>query len=272
MTVTAPERLEVDARAHPPIVEFYSLFPSAKAPERASQDLVGSMPVRAVQRCAPLVAASGFGYYVYSPFDFALRWDGQETFLAYLEDGEPGPWISLAGNACPLIPTEKEILGALPAERRAALAETGADKLHLINCDPREMSLFEMTPGIVARTAPGWSLLVRPVPNLRPIAGMRVLEGILESSWYRNFVPVTGRLTEAGRVVRFYRNYPLACLQPIPDIAYQPSTLDRFTVATGFDAMPDDVFAELIDNLERREKQPAGSYRAESRRRARVND
>ena len=58
-----------DMTSAAPTVEFFSIYRDAPLPARASDDLMGAMPVRAAQFCVPLKAASGLGFYVYPPVD-----------------------------------------------------------------------------------------------------------------------------------------------------------------------------------------------------------
>jgi hypothetical protein len=253
-----------------PIVELFSVYPQAPPPQPASANLRGSMPVRAVQHCAPITAASGFGFYLYPSFDFALRWDGELCELSLLEDNEPVAWKSMSGNAAPQIPDHEQVWGGMAPERRQQMLAAGEDELSSINFDPRDPNTFELHTGVIARTRPGWSLLVRAVPNLPPIPGLRVLDGILETSWFRGMVPVTGRVTDVGRVVRVHRNYPLACVQPVPDVAYDPRTMSEARIGDGgFNELPDDVWDEMIENFARRNHERVlGSYKSESRKRS----
>src|SRR5690349_25028078 len=67
-----------------PTAEFFSIYEGAPLPTPASVDLMGALPIRAAQFCVPIKAASGLGFYVYPPVDFAVRWDGQRTDVGSL--------------------------------------------------------------------------------------------------------------------------------------------------------------------------------------------
>ena len=69
---------------------------------------MGAMPVRAAQFCVPLKAASGSGFYVYPPVDFAVRWDGQRSDVSWLDDrGRTTDWEPLDGGADVSCPTAR---------------------------------------------------------------------------------------------------------------------------------------------------------------------
>jgi hypothetical protein len=79
---------------------------------------------------------------------------------------------------------------------------------------------------------------------------------------------VTGRLTEPGRIVRVHRNYPIACVQPIPDAAFDPDLYRDASIVAGIDQVPDDVWSEMVANFERRNHSAVGgTYKREVRRR-----
>jgi hypothetical protein len=247
-----------------PHVELFSLIPGHQAFSPASPSVGGSLPVRAMQLCGPVVSASGYGWYVFAPLDFALRWDGDHTEWSPLVDNEPTGWRSLSGGVDVPLPGGEEILAADPV-RREMLAAAGRTQLAFLNADPREMSQVEFIPNVFARTSPGWSLLVRSLPNRKPVTGLRLLEGIMETAWYHNLIPVVLKLTEPGRVVRIHRQMPLACLQAVPDVAYQPATMTDAVVRQGLAAIPDEDFERFVTAQARRNLEPNGGYRREQR-------
>jgi hypothetical protein len=247
-----------------PHVELFSLIPGHHAVSPASPSVGGSLPVRAMQLCGPVVSASGYGWYVFAPLDFALRWDGDHTEWSPLADNEPTAWRSLSGGVDVPLPGGDEILAADPV-RREQLAAAGRTQLAFLNADPREMSQVEFIPNIFARTSAGWSLLVRNLPNRKPITGVRLLEGIMETSWYHNLLPIVLKLTDPGRVVRIHRQMPLACIQAVPDVAYQPATMADAVVHEGLGAIPDEDFARFVAAQARRNLEANGGYRREQR-------
>lgn len=250
-----------------PGVEFFTLYPDANPPVPASETVSGSLPVRAQQFCPPVVAGSGLGWYLFPPVDFALRWDGQESELAFVEDGQLGSWHPLAGAVDLFLPDGIDHFGALPEARRDALkGMLPPEGLPIANADPRAMNVLELQFGLVVRTPPGWHSLVRSVPNW-PFGGYQVLDGILETSWFRGLVPVVVRLTDPGRVVRFFRDFPAAALQLVPESSCRRETKAGAVVVRGAAAFPEDVWREHaeIRSTRFRHERP-GNYRLEQRR------
>jgi hypothetical protein len=84
-TGLVPAERKEPMREPEPLVEFFLLYPDAPLPEPASNSVRGSLPSRAVRLCQPILAASAFGWYVFPPVDFALRWDGHATEWSLLE-------------------------------------------------------------------------------------------------------------------------------------------------------------------------------------------
>lgn len=256
----------------PLTVEIYSLLPDNKPPERASIDVRGSLPSRAVQLCPPVTAASSFGWYVFPPADFALRWDGQHTEWSLLGDNEPTGWRSLAGGYDALLPGAAEYIGGLPERFRhdIDIFERRGGAPPFLDADPRAQNTIEVTTGTVARTPPGWWLLARAVPNWPQDRGVQILDGLVESDWYRSTIPTIVRLTEPHRVVRFYREFPLMVLQPVHRSTIAALGDASLVVASGLAEWPPDVWAEFVEMRRRREDPDSrGTYRREQRRRNR---
>lgn len=231
-----------------PAIEFFHYLREAAMPRPIMDMVPGFLPHRAHQYCPPVSQASGYGWAIFPPVDFALKWDGKETQLAFLVDNEPERWHSLAGGREVWIPEEYRDYGELSEQRRAELDEiTGPEGILLANCDPRAQENVELMFGLIARTSPGWASLVRSTPNL-PNQGYQVLEGVIETSWYQSWVPVIIRLIDRDRVVRFYRDLPAATLSLVPEIAYAPTTMRQAKVVPGgIAAIPDNVWADHVD-------------------------
>jgi hypothetical protein len=231
-----------------PRVEFYHYLRDAPMPRPIMDIVPGFLPHRAHQYCPPVSQASGYGWAVFPPVDFALRWDGRETQLSFLADNEPERWQSLAGGREIWLPEDSRDYGELDEGREQELVDiTGPEGILLANCDPRAPENVELMFGLIARTAPGWASLVRGTPNL-PNQGYQVLEGVIETSWYQSWVPVILRLLDRDRVVRFYRDLPAATISLVPEIAYAPSTMRAAkVVAGGIAAIPDDVWADHVE-------------------------
>lgn len=256
-------------------IEIYTLYPDVRAPERASGSVRGSLPSRAVQHCPPVTAASGFGWYVYPPVDFALRWDGSATEWSLLEENEPTQWRSLAGGYDVKLPVMDEQIANAPERFRADIDifEFHDGGVGFVDADPRGPHNVEIITGTVARTSPGWCLLARGVPNWPHANDHQVLEGLVETDWYRSTIPTIIRLTTAGKIVRFYRNLPLMLLEPVHRTTFAAMGAATLTVGRGLAEWPDDVWAEYVAmRRERQDPTKRSAYRREQRKQGRISD
>jgi hypothetical protein len=59
-----------------PIVTFYRLIPDCRVPKRGDRSVGGTVPTRAFRYCEPLCQASAFGWYLFPPLNFELKWEG----------------------------------------------------------------------------------------------------------------------------------------------------------------------------------------------------
>ncbi|HEY3009302.1 MAG TPA: DUF6065 family protein [Micromonosporaceae bacterium] len=253
-------------------VEIYTIYPDVRSPERASATVRGSLPSRAVQHCPPVSAASGFGWYVYPPADFALRWDGRESEWSLLAENEPTQWRSLAGGHDAQLPDVKTYLADAPERFRKDMdiLRRFDGGFPFVDADPRAGNMIEVTTGTVARTSTGWCLLARPVPNWPDTGGVQILDGLVETDWYRSTIPTILRLTEPGRTVRFYRDIPIMALQPVHRSTFEAVGSTPLTVGRGLHDWPDDIWAEYVHmRRERDDPTRRSAYRREQRRRAR---
>jgi Family of unknown function (DUF6065) len=253
-----------------PTVEFFLLNPEVRPPEPASRDVRGSLPARAARICPPVTAAASFGWYVFPPIDFALRWDGHGTDWSPLTGNEPDRWRSLAGGRDALLTHTRRFLDAAPEgyQEDLDIFDYVERTIPFMDADPLAANQIELISGLVARTSPGWCLLSRGVPNWPGSYDHQVLEGVVETDWYRGYVPTMIRLTRQDRVVRFYRDQPVMVVQPIPRIALAATGRDAVRYQ-GIGAFPDDAWREFVAARRRRQGAPgAGSYAAERRRRA----
>jgi hypothetical protein len=199
-----------------PLVTFYRLIEAARLPQRADRAAGGTLPTRAARFCDAVTAASAFGWYLFPPLDFSLLWDGTEVFWAY--DGVED-WLPLTAAQFPHFARQFDT--AAPEVARG--------------CSPPfltalpEPGMVQIWSGMIARTAPGWSLLVRPLANLPAGGGYALFEGIVETDRWFGPLFTNLRLTRTDRPVRFQADYPLAQVQPLPRTLYADATLEAMT-------------------------------------------
>jgi len=215
----APGVLPVaDAGAGRPHTTFYRLIPEVRLPQRADRSASGTLPVRAARYCDAVTQASGFGWWLFAPLSFSLLWDGNDVFWTWkgqddyypLADAAQFPGFASTFNAV----APDELQGCSPPFL-TALPEPG----HV-----------QVWSGLMARTAPGWSLLIRPLANIPTRGGFALYEGIVETDRWFGPLFTNLRLTRTDQPVHFDANFPLAMVQPLPRFLYSEETVAAMNI------------------------------------------
>lgn len=154
-----------------PIVTFHRIVESAPLPLRADKSALGTLPAAAFQYCEAVRAASGWGWYVFPPVDIHLLWNGVD--IDYQVEGQ---WQRL-----------KSI--GLSDAFADAWDEHAPEPLQ--GCWPPFMTAIP-SPGVVqvwtgylVSTAPGWSVDVGPLANIRQSRDFACFEGLIETDSFK---------------------------------------------------------------------------------------
>ncbi|WP_329563528.1 DUF6065 family protein [Streptomyces uncialis] len=252
-----------------PDIEFFSLYEEVREPELGSPDLKGSLSARAARVCSPITAASGFGWHIYPPVDFAVRWDGLGSEWSLLDGNDPVAWQSLSGAQDGMLPQAAAVRAS--AEKAGLEGVDVFDKYGgappFIQADPRNPHMLEVITGLLARTPANLWLLVRDVPNWPRAGDHQILEGIIETDWYRAYLPTMVRLTQQNRIVRFHRHIPIMAVQPIARSTVQMARRPAATYR-GVANFPDGVWKEFVSWRKRKQDpQNRAAYVREQRER-----
>lgn len=239
-----------------PDVTFYRLIPDARAPMRADRSALGTMPTRAFRYCDAMTTASSFGWHLFPPMAFSLLFDGHEVLAAW--DGSGG-WFPLSSVQFPDF--EAVFDGAAPEDIRGfappflgALPEPG---------------VVQLWTGLVARTAPAWSLLIRPCANVPATRGFEPFEGVVETDRWFGPLFVNLRLTRTHSPIEITPDWPIAMAQPVPQIAYRDASL-RLGPVIELAALSDEDWDGYRQTVVRKSILPVrqpGSYAVEARKR-----
>jgi hypothetical protein len=204
-------------------VEFFRLLPGIRLPKRAERSAAGYLPSRAMRYCDALTSATGYGYWIFPPMDIRLLWDGEQVFWSY---GEDETWLPLSGTdsgavqfpgyAAQFDGTVPEFLRGYSPPFLTALPELGG---------------VQIWTGLVARTRPGWSLLVRSPVNLPTIPGLVAWEGVVETDIWFGPLFTNVRLTRTDVPVHIRAYAPFLQLQPVPQLAYSDEIQSSFSCA-----------------------------------------
>lgn len=236
-----------------PQVELTQLYPGAPAPVKADRALSGSIPLRAWQHCEPLMAASGWGFWMYPPFLMALLYDGTDIYWTRLDDPD-------ASDAEP-----EWFMQGIPYP---GFADRWSE--HIPDMDPpglvsmAEPGLVQLFPGVIGNTAPGWSMYLSAAINIPERQGYEVLAGIIETDWYGGPLAPVLRLTKIDEPIVLRADVPLFSAVPVPRSAYMSE------LGTVVDAEPRH-FEMIRESLAPRNiDAETGGYRRRTRRRART--
>ena len=245
-----------------PLVTFYQLFPTAPAPRRADQSLNGSMPTRAYHYCEPFRVASGYGWHLFPPIDFELLWDGSRV-----------RWRTAAASLWAVLDTA-DLPGLLGLWRlQAPVIDVLQRPVYFMHAPTGEPGIVMIWSGFLARTRPGWSLLMRGPANQPQDPAYEVLEGIVETDWWFGPIASNLRLRKTDVPIRFSTHTPLFQAQPIPQEAYAEENLNAIGLVQGLSQLtPEDWEAYKRALLPRNSPGTTrpGWYRAEVQQRRRA--
>ena len=241
------------------VVTFYRLIPDCPSPQRADRSAGGMLPTRAFRYCDPVTTASAFGWWIFPPTAFSLGFDGTNVTWTYPDAGQWHP------------------LGATQFPDFAAYFDEHAPP-HLKGFSPPFMTAFpepglvQIWSGLIARTKPGWSLLVRPVPNFARSQCYELFEGIVEAdSWFGPLF-INLRLKKTGVPIQFPAGMPLFHVQPVERKVYESRLLDEFAVINAIDEWSPadwDDYRETVVAPNLMTDKPPGQHAAKLRRRRR---
>ncbi|HEY1410723.1 MAG TPA: DUF6065 family protein, partial [Rhodopila sp.] len=232
-----------------------------RMPQRADRSAAGSLPTRAFRYCEAATSAAAFGYYLFPPIGFSVQWDGHDIMWTFEGAAE---WLPLRGAA--QFPGYRDYFdGIAPSEIKefsppflAALQEPG---------------LLQVWMGLVVRTAPNWSLLVRAPANLPRNGGWEPFEGIVESDRWFGPLITNLRLTKTNVPIDFKPDFPLLQVQPIPRQVYEDATLNNYEIVPELTQFTPEDWDDYYDTVVRPNSQvvrPRGQYAAAARKRRSV--
>ena len=210
----------VHATAQPSTVQFFRIVEQARMPQRADRSAGGTLPARAARFCDAVTLAAAFGWYVFPPMDFSLLWDGADIFWTYdaVDRWMPLSTVQFPNFSARFDAAAPEYLRGCSPPFLSTLAEPGA---------------VQIWSGLLARTAPDWSLLVRAPANLPLPGGYVMYEGIVETDRWFGPLFTNIRLTRTDVPVRLRADFPLFQAQPLPRAVYDEAVMSAMSVVSG---------------------------------------
>ncbi len=256
-TIASPPAAQQAAPRKSPLVVFHRVLPFGRLPQRADRSGAGSMPTRAFRYCEPSSSASGFGYYIFPPISFSLLWDGQD--IRWTFDGA-SDWMPLKSVQYPGF---RDLFDSIAPQE---IQEYAPPFLVAF----QEPGLFQMWTGIIARTAPGWSLMIRPPVNVPRPGGYEPFEGIIETDRWFGPLITNIRLTKTDVPINFSSEFPLVQVLPIPRQSYDEATLNNYELVPDLKQFTPEDWDDYYDTVVRphvQETRPRGQYAAAARKR-----
>jgi len=249
--------LPAQAAAKPKLITFHRFIPTARMPQRADRSAAGSLPTRAFRYCEPATTASGFGYYLFPPIGFSVQWDGHDIMWTFQGAGD---WFPLKSVQFPGFRDHFDSIA--PDE----IKEFSSPFLGAL----QEPGMIQLWTGLVVRTAPGYSLLVRAPANLPRSGGWDAFEGIVETDRWFGPLITNLRLTKTNVPIDFRPDYPLLQVQPIPRYVYEESNLNNYEIVPELNQLTPEDWDDYYDTVVRPNSQtvrPRGQYAAAARKR-----
>ncbi len=172
--------------------------------------------------CEALTSATGYGYWFFPPVDLDLLWDGEQVFWSFSDTDE---WFPLSGTDAAAI----QYPGFSDTFDQLVPAALKGMSPPFLTAMP-ENGIIQVWTGFLAKTRPGWSLLVRAPVNLKPIPGLFTWEGIVETDLWFGPLFNNFRFIKTDTPVKLRANTPFIQVQPIPQVAYRDETVADFSV------------------------------------------
>lgn len=179
----------------------------------------GIIPARALRYCEAITTASAFGYYVFLPLSFKVVWDGHDMLWTY--DGVD-EWLPLTRDGVQYPQLAQRFDEIAPPELRGFVPPFLTPSIQ-----PGQLQVWT---GSIAKTAPGWSLLIRSVANLPNSPAYQMFEGIIETDTW--FGPLFNniRIVKTDTPIEFRTDTPFLQVQPVRKEYYADKFLRNFDV------------------------------------------
>ena len=201
-----------ESKVMPSVVTFHKASPAATSPLRGDKAALGTLPTAAYQYCEPVRTASSFGWYIFPPSDIRLLWNGVDLYYAV-----EGEWCEL--NSVALSDefvqhwddnAPEDLKGHWPPFMTALFVQ----------------GMVQIWSGLLISTAPGWSVIIGPPPNLPQTRHFSCFEGVVETDTFRPApLFINLKLHATDREISIPRDKPLFFVRPVRRECYSEATL-----------------------------------------------
>jgi hypothetical protein len=240
-----------------PIVTFYGAVPGCRAPMRADPSVLGTLPSRGFQYCEALRSASSYGWYVFSPIDFTLQWDGSQVIWTY--EGASS-WYPLGSAQFP---------GYQAQFDRAAPKRLRGFAPPFLTAVPGP-GIVQIWSGLFMESAENWSALVRSPANLPRNLAYDQYEGIVETDRWFGPLFTNVRLIKTDVPIHFSTETPLLQVQPLHRSTYAEDVSNAFCVMDDQRRFPAEVWKRYEQTIVKPNldaERPVAAYATAVRRR-----
>lgn len=242
-----------------PIITFYRAIPESFEPMRADRSALGVIPTAAFQYCEALTSASAFGWYAFAPMTFYLQWDGTDVLWTH---DDTDTWFPLTMEH---FPNFAEYFDRLAPDDIKGFAPPFLSRSFF-------PGVVQIWSGLFVKTAPGWSLLVRPPVNLPRTQTFECYEGILETDRWFGPLFINIRLTATDRPIEINHKKPLLQVQPLLRETYSEKHLRSCRVVdelSSLSAADWSGYRKTVVEPNRGHYRPIGAYASSVRKRGR---
>ncbi len=217
MTQQATQKTMVPEQHTAPesIIRFYRLIEDCPEPQRADRSAGGLIPTRAFRYCEPMTAASAFGWYLFPPQDFRVLFTGSDILWQLGSDDD---WYPLEAIQYPDF--ADSFNASCPSHAKGYAPP--------FLSAPPEPGVVKIWSGMIARTQPDWSLLVRRPVNLPGNGNCEYFEGIIETDNWFGPLFTNIRITKTDTPILFKREMPFMQVQPLQRSTYSEAVLRNF--------------------------------------------
>jgi Family of unknown function (DUF6065) len=202
-----------------PLVEFFQMVPTSRPPRRADRAVGGAIPARALRYCEAMTSASAFGWYVFIPITFKVVWDGHDILWTYEGIDE---WLLLTRETAQFPGFRERFDKSAPDDVREF-----SPPFLTASFQPGGLQVWT---GCIARTAPGWSLLVRGAANYPKSLSYQTFEGIIETDTWFGPLFDNIKILKTDMPVEFRSDVPFLQVQPVRKEVYSDRFLQNYVV------------------------------------------
>ncbi len=200
---------------------------------RADKAALGVMPTMAFRHCEPMRTASSFGWYIFPPQNLAFKWNGADVLYAV-----GGEWRVL---------TSAYLDDLAPYwDAHAPEAMQGLAPPFLTHMPVR--GFVQIWSGLMCSMKADWSMLIRPLANVRGSNMYSCFEGVVE---FDRFKPsplfINIQLLATDVVIEIPKLTPLFQVQPLMRATYGDAA-HTYAERDGLGALPNGEPAMSADD------------------------